>query len=161
MCWASALASVTRPRCAVGGILVTTAVGVGVALAGYRTFLDSFENFLLLLLFVFVPWTSINLTDYYFVRRGNYDVAAILDRNGRYGLFNRDGWIAYLAGMVAQALFVSQELATGPLVRFVGGADISWIVGLVVPGAVYLWLSRAGNRRADTRDDAGSPAGSP
>ena len=46
-------------------------------------------------------------------------------------------------------------------VRFVGGADISWIVGLVVPGAVYLWLSRAGNRRADTRDDAGSPAGSP
>ena len=145
----------------VGGILVTTAVGVGVALAGYRTFLDSFENFLLLLLFVFVPWTSINLTDYYFVRRGNYDVAAILNRNGRYGLFNRDGWIAYLAGMVAQALFVSQELATGPLVRFVGGADISWIVGLVVPGAVYLWLSRAGNRRADTRDGAGSPAGSP
>jgi nucleobase:cation symporter-1, NCS1 family len=126
----------------VAGILVTTVVGVGFALAGYRTFLDSFENFLLVLLFVFVPWTSINLADYYFVRRGDYDVDAILDRNGRYGLFNRNGWIAYLAGMLAQALFVSQELATGPLVHFVGGADISWIVGLIVPGAVYLWLSR-------------------
>jgi NCS1 family nucleobase:cation symporter-1 len=145
----------------VGGILVTTVVGVGFALAGYRTFLDSFESFLLVLLFVFVPWTSINLTDYYFVRHGNYDVAAILDRNGRYGLFNRDGWIAYLAGMVAQALFVSQELATGPLVRFVGGADISWIVGLVVPGTIYLWLRRAGQGRVDTRDSAGSLAGSP
>lgn len=89
-----------------------------------------------MLVFVFVPWTSINLTDYYFVRRGRYDVEAILDRDGRYGLLSRDGWIAYLAGMIAQALFVSQELATGPLVRFVGGADVSWIVGLVVPGAV-------------------------
>jgi NCS1 family nucleobase:cation symporter-1 len=137
------------------GILITTAVGVGVALASYRSFVDSFENFLLVLLFVFVPWTSINLTDYYFVRRGVYDVPSILEPDGVYGRFNWNGAIAYAAGMVAQWLFVSQTLLTGPLVHLMGGADISWIVGLVVPGSVYLLLCRLRDRPHGVRRDFG------
>ena len=33
-------------------------------------FLASFGSFLVILLYVLVPWTSVNLVDYYFVRRG-------------------------------------------------------------------------------------------
>jgi purine-cytosine permease-like protein len=47
-----------------------------------------------------------------------------------------------------QGLFVNQTLLTGPLVHLVGGADISWIVGLVVPGPVYLALCRLRDRAA-------------
>lgn len=130
------------------GILLTAAVGVGIALASYRTFVGTFENFLLVLLFVFVPWTSINLTDYYFVRRGVYDVPSILEPTGVYGRFNSNGVIAYLAGMVVQGLFVNQTLLTGPLVHLVGGADISWIVGLVISGPIYLALCRLRDRAA-------------
>ena len=40
-------------------------------------FLASFGSFLVILLYVLVPWTSVNLVDYYFVRRGHYAVAQI------------------------------------------------------------------------------------
>jgi nucleobase:cation symporter-1, NCS1 family len=39
--------------------------------------------------------------------------------------------------------FVSQPDYTGPLVARLGGADISWVVGWIVPAAVYLLLARA------------------
>jgi NCS1 family nucleobase:cation symporter-1 len=36
--------------------------------------------------------------------------------------------------------FVSQPDYTGPLVRHLGGADISWVVGWLVAAGVYLLL---------------------
>lgn len=40
------------------------------ALLGYKSFLSSFENFINVPLFFFVPWSAINLVDYYLVKRG-------------------------------------------------------------------------------------------
>jgi purine-cytosine permease-like protein len=56
------------------GLLVIFAIGTALALAGYKTFLTSFENFINLLLFFFVPWSVINLIDFYIVKKGRYDV---------------------------------------------------------------------------------------
>ena len=39
----------------------------------------NFNNFLLLVLYLFVPWTAVNLVDYYIVRRGHYAIAEIFD----------------------------------------------------------------------------------
>ena len=58
----------------VTGLLLMFAVGTILAEAGYRTFLTSFENFINVLLFFFVPWSVINLVDFYLVRKGRYDV---------------------------------------------------------------------------------------
>ena len=38
-------------------------------------FLGNFENFLLLVLYLFIPWTAVNLVDYFIVRRGHYAIA--------------------------------------------------------------------------------------
>ena len=38
--------------------------------------------------------------------------------------------------------FVSQPDYTGPLVKYLGGADISWLVGWFVAAIVYLVLAR-------------------
>jgi purine-cytosine permease-like protein len=44
-----------------------------------ENFLTNFEDFLLLVLYLylFVPWTAVNLVDYYVVRRGHYAIAEI------------------------------------------------------------------------------------
>ena len=49
----------------------------------------NFESFLLLILYLFIPWTAVNLVDYYVVRRGHYAVEEIFKPDGIYG---RWGW---------------------------------------------------------------------
>ena len=55
----------------------TAALSLVVALLSSESFLTNFENFLLLILYLFIPWTAINLIDYYVVRRGHYAVEEI------------------------------------------------------------------------------------
>lgn len=45
---------------------------------------------------------------------------------------------------------MSTSFYTGPMVPLLGGADISWILGLIVSGGVYLALGQAIRRREDT-----------
>ena len=49
---------------------------------GYKSFLTSFENFIGVLLFFFVPCSAINLVDYYLVKRGRYDVQSFFKPDG-------------------------------------------------------------------------------
>jgi len=39
--------------------------------------------------------------------------------------------------VLVQLPIISTKFYTGPLVDVLGGVDISWIIGLVVPGALY------------------------
>jgi NCS1 family nucleobase:cation symporter-1 len=99
-------------------------------------------NFLDVLLVIFIPWSALNLTDYFLVRHGNYRVEDFFVPGGLYGRFAWRGLTAYLVGLLAEIPFVSQVYYTGPLVRDLGGADISWLVGFAVCGALYLALTR-------------------
>src|ERR1019366_6773149 len=49
-------------------------VGVVVACLGYQQFVNNLSNFLDVLLVLFIPWSAVNLADYFLVRHGNYDV---------------------------------------------------------------------------------------
>jgi nucleobase:cation symporter-1, NCS1 family len=131
---------------------VVAMVGVAtlLALLGRHSFLKGFEAFILFLLAVFTPWSAINLVDYYFFTRSRYDVPALSDPNGRYGRWNVTGIVIYIVGILVQMPFLSTSLYTGPLVASLGGADISWIVGLVVPGAVYYIAARTSPRQIPT-----------
>ena len=51
-------------------------------------------------------------------------------------------WSHWLTGIAAELPFIAQPDYTGPLVARLGGADISWIIGFIVPAAVYLLLTR-------------------
>lgn len=123
--------------------LVILAAGLFSALLGYHSFLNSFVDFLDVLAFVFFPWSAINILDFYVLHRGEYHVPSLYTPKGQYG-----GWLpipilCYLIGIGVEALFVKQTFYTGPLVSAVGGNDISWILGFIVPLAAYWLLSVA------------------
>lgn len=105
-------------------------------------FLNNFKNFVLLLLAVFVPWSAVNLVDYYLVSKEKVDIPALYDVNGRYGAYN---WVAlgcYILGVVVQIPFLNQAIYKGPIATMLGGADVSWIVSLVVTCLVYYPLAK-------------------
>jgi NCS1 family nucleobase:cation symporter-1 len=112
-------------------------VGTAIAIAGSADFLDNFENFILFLAYFLIPWTSINLVDFYFVRKERYDIDAIFDPNGVYGKFNLRSAIPYVVAVLVEIPFMSTTFYTGPLVKHLGGADISWIIGLILAAVLY------------------------
>ncbi len=118
------------------------AVGVAVAFLGYKSFVTNLTNFLDVLLVIFIPWSAVNLADYFLVRRGHYEVGSFFIADGIYGRFAWRGLLAYAVGLGAEWPFVSQPDYTGPLVKALGGADISWLIGWFAAAAVYLFLMR-------------------
>ncbi|MER5560577.1 cytosine permease [Streptomyces sp. NPDC002506] len=147
-----------RPRTRalyIGGIMVA---GTAVALAGKDSFLTSFKDFLLFLLTFFTPWSAINLVDYYLISRERYDIPALFDPRGRYGAWRWDALAVYVIGVLAQLPFLATSFYTGPLVAPLGGADISWLVGLAVPAALFFVLARGRNTGASPTVDAGAAA---
>jgi NCS1 family nucleobase:cation symporter-1 len=130
-------------------VVVLFGLSLAGALLGKDSFVENYTDFILLLLYVLVPWTAINLVDYYLLRHGHYDV-------GIYGRVNREAVECYLIGILVQLPLVATPLYTGPLARAMGGIDLSWIVGLAVTGPAYYWLAR----RSRSRDSAQvAPAG--
>jgi NCS1 family nucleobase:cation symporter-1 len=129
-------------------IVLMVSVSALLALTGRHSFLKAFEAFILCLLAVFTPWSAINLIDYYCFTRSRYDVPALSDPDGRYGRWNVTGITIYLIGILVQVPFLDTAFYTGPLVGLLGGVDISWILGLLVPGVLYYLLGRDSQRRA-------------
>jgi purine-cytosine permease-like protein len=127
----------------VATIAFTAALSLVVALISSESFLTNFENFLLLILYLFVPWTAVNLVDYYLVRRGHYAVEEIFKPDGMYGRWGWRGLIAYVVGFACMIPFFSTPSFTGPVAKAIGDADISMFVGLPVAGLLYLVLARS------------------
>jgi NCS1 family nucleobase:cation symporter-1 len=142
------------PRAAARALisLVLFSLSLAGALLGKDSFLASYTDFILLLLYVLVPWTAVNLVDYYLLRHGEYDVTAFFRPDGGiYGRINGAAVQCYIIGILVQLPFVVSPLYTGPAARAMGGIDLSWIVGLAVTGPVYYWLAgRSQARRAAT-----------
>lgn len=123
--------------------IVGGAVGVfAVARWLPASYLGSFNDFVTIMLYVLVPWTAVNLVDYYFVRRGHYAVTEIFRPDGIYGLWGWRGLLAYVLGLAALAPFVRVGTIEGPLLDDVGGVDLAFVIGLLVPAAVYWLLTR-------------------
>ncbi|MEV0742244.1 cytosine permease [Streptomyces sp. NPDC050549] len=122
------------------------------ALAATSDFLTNFNNFLLLVLYLFIPWTAVNLMDYYVVRRGHYAIAEIFNPHGIYGRWGWHGIISYLVGFGVMVPFFSVgTLYVGPIAHAMDGADLSLFVGLPVAALLYWWLSRSIDVAAEIR----------
>jgi len=132
-------------------ILGMVALSTALAIVGRHSFLKEFTAFILFLLAFFTPWSAINLVDYYCFTRSRYDVPALSDPAGRYGRWNVMAITIYVVGVLVQLPFISTSFFTGPLVDDLGGTDISWIVGLVVPAVLYYVCARASARQIPDR----------
>jgi nucleobase:cation symporter-1, NCS1 family len=138
----------------IGTVAVTAALSLIGALAASENFLGNFNNFLLLILYLFIPWTAVNLVDYYVVRRGHYAIAEIFNPRGIYGRWGWRGLVAYLVGFAAMVPFFDVSSAAGTLyqgpVADALGADISFFIGLPVAGILYWVLCRSIDVDAET-----------
>jgi nucleobase:cation symporter-1, NCS1 family len=127
------------------------AIGAGISTSAVSAVLNS----LTLMLYLLVPWTALNLVDYFFVRHGHYAITDIFRPDGVYGAWGWRGLTAYFVGFLAEIPFMVLPPIAG--LSYTGyfpshvtnGVDYSWLVGLVISGLVYLLLSRSLNVAAE------------
>ncbi len=128
----------------IGLIIAFAVVGIVLGIIAAGNFNTDLTNFITFLTYLVVPWTAINLTDFYLVRHGHYDPEAFYRPQG-YGGSN---WLAlgtFVLAVLVEIPFINSTLYEGPVAKALGGADISWILGLIVAGGLYLAFS--GSRR--------------
>jgi nucleobase:cation symporter-1, NCS1 family len=126
-----------------------------IGLEGASNFLTLYSQFNELLLYLLIPWTAVNLIDYYLIRFGHYHIPSFFAGDGGvYGKYNVAALVCYGIGIVVQIPFVASDLYTGPIARAIGGIDLSWIVGLLVVSPVYYFAAR---ERAATATAAERP----
>jgi len=146
-------------------IVVLTVIWYVIANSITATDVGVVDTVLTLMLYLLVPWTVINLTDFFFVRRGHYSIIDIFKPNGIYGVWSYRGLLAYAIGFAAEIPFMVllnlvtlKSYYTGPLASDLNSVDISWIVGAVVTFVTYLLLTRnldvAAEQAAIERSDA-------
>ena len=118
------------------------------ALGASANFISQFIGLILAMLIVLVPWASINLIDFYLIKRGRYDINSIFRRDGGvYGRFNPHAIIAYFIGIIVQLPFANTSLFVGPYANYIDGVDLSWLVGLLVTVPLYYCLATRGQAR--------------
>jgi len=118
-----------------------TVVATVLGIAASSDLLGTFLNITLFLLYLLVPWTAINLTDYYFVRRGHYSIPELFKRDGMYGFINWRVVMLYVVTIAVELPFIDSPLYVGPIAKELG-FDIAWILGLILPAVGYVVLVR-------------------
>jgi NCS1 nucleoside transporter family len=106
------------------------------------SFAKAFDNWMISLLLWMSPWAGVVMADFFIKRKGQINVAELYKspETSAYGDINWGGIIAFLAGLVA-GWSVQDGLVPalqGPISGMMGGADLSWLFGIVVSGLVYL-----------------------
>ena len=99
---------------AISGVLLACALlarGNGIALL---------STFLVLLLYFLVPWTAVNLVDYFLVRKGRYAIPHFFTPKGIYGAWQARGIAAYLIGFASMVPFFHIVDAASGQAIFVG-----------------------------------------
>ncbi|MFJ3695110.1 purine-cytosine permease family protein [Streptomyces sp. NPDC090052] len=133
-------------RAVLGTLLTVLSVFLALKLAG--SFMSSYLDLIYVLQYVLIPWTAINLVDFYLIRHGDYDIASFFARDGGiYGRWNPTALGVYALGILAEIPFMAQSLYTGPVAHALGDTDLGWIAGLVVTVPVYLLAARLTARR--------------
>lgn len=143
----SSIDSVKRIPLALGTriatLVVLGVVSTALAFSADDDFLTTFGDFLIVLGYLFTPWTAVNLIDFCVVRRGRYSIREIFNPLGIYGRWNWRGLTAYGVGFVSILPFAVIGDAEGPLAHWVKGTDVTMLVGLAVSSPPHLVLCRS------------------
>jgi NCS1 family nucleobase:cation symporter-1 len=117
-------------------------------------FVTTFTNFLLIQLLWLAPWIAMELVDFA-MRGGRYDVDALHQWGGGAYWYNHGVNWARL-GILVLAMAAATPFMNATLIHnswdttTLGGADVSWVVGMVVGGGLY-WLERLYEVRRSNR----------
>jgi NCS1 family nucleobase:cation symporter-1 len=132
----------------VSGIKVNrwvSALGIGIVgtilgLWMKEDFPAKFENYLLLILYLIPAMDAIFITDFFFVRKGKYQMRDLYGTDSP--MFNAPGWIAYIIGVLVCIPLMSSALYTGSVATYLHGADISYLVSMIVAGLCYWGIKK-------------------
>ncbi len=116
-------------------------------------------NALTIMLYILSPWTAINLMDFYFVRKEKFAITDMFRADGVYGRWGKNGLLVYFIGIAVEVPFMYlPNLYTSWGATQLQLVDISWVIGLIVSGVLYLALSRNIDRGAELKAIAESEA---
>jgi NCS1 family nucleobase:cation symporter-1 len=144
----------SRPATRLAALATMGAASTVIALLASSNFLSNYGTFLTTLLYFLIPWSAINLVDFYFVRKERYSLAAIFDRDGIYGRWQWRGLVAYAIGFGASVPFFSTAWFTGPAAEALSGTDLSFFVGLAGAAAAYAVAARSLDVEAELSEEA-------
>lgn len=119
----------SRPNAA----LISGAVGYIVCLFASRSFVEFFENFLLLFGHWIVPWAAIILIHWYWV--GRYEQKTPVG-------FTRGAVLLGVVSIGSILLFSSNGFYSGPIAARLNGLDIGPYVGFIVTAITYFGVLR-------------------
>jgi purine-cytosine permease-like protein len=106
---------------------------------------------LVMMLYFLMPWTAVNLIDYFWLRRGRYSIDDLFTPNGLYGAWGGRGLFAYAIGIAASIpFFVVPNVYTGPIAGRLGGVDLGWLVSLGAASLAYIAVSLRFDAAAET-----------
>lgn len=113
----------------VGAAILTALLGYVLAVAGAGRYTSLYTDYLMVTMYWIAPWIGIVLADWYF---GNRKVHAV-----------PPGWtygatIFAVTSVLTILLFSSSTLYTGPIARWLNGADIGYYVGFFVAAGWYV-----------------------
>jgi purine-cytosine permease-like protein len=114
-------------------------------------FSTALNDFIALLVMWVGPFGGVWICDG-LLRQGKFDAGAIHDRSGTGSYWgwrgvNPEGYVAMLCGMGIAAMTMRSPLFDGPWAAALGGADLSWLLGLPVSAIVYYVLVTMSARR--------------
>jgi NCS1 family nucleobase:cation symporter-1 len=131
----------------IGGIMVAW---VAAAMAFGGDAITYVNAMLVIMLYFLMPWTAVNLIDFFWLRRGGYSIQDLFTPHGIYGAWGARGLFAYGVGLAASIpFFVVPNVYTGPLAVRLGGVDVGWLVGLVAASVAYLAVSSSFDAAAE------------
>jgi NCS1 family nucleobase:cation symporter-1 len=106
-----------------------------------QNFSTTFENYLLFITYWIGPWSAIVLVDWQLRKHS----AAGADHVSDFSLLpsGRNALIALAVGFVVSIPFMDASVFVGPVATALGGADIAYVIGFIVAGAVYWGLERS------------------
>lgn len=128
------------PRVRATFMLIICAVATALCTLAKDDFIQYFLNFIFFMSYFLIPWTAINLVDYYALRKGVYQIADIFEPSGIYGRVN---WIAvgvFLATIALEIPFMNKSFYVGPIATSLQGIDLAWLAGLLFPAVCYYVL---------------------
>jgi purine-cytosine permease-like protein len=131
-------------------ILILTAIWLSISLSLNGNAITALYDSLSIMLYLLVPWTAVNLMDYFFIRKGHYAITDFFTPTGIYGAWDWRGISAYIIGFIASIPFFNfSGVYEGPIAHALGDVDISWAPGLLVSALAYYLLMRSVNLSAE------------
>ena len=126
---------------------LASCLSTAIAIFTQYHFAEYFSDILTIQLYICVPWTAINLCDFYFVRFGNYNVPDIYRVTGEYGKYNIGTIFVFAVSLLAQIPFMQLSFYVGPVARYFG-TDVTMLISIVLPSVLYYLVNRGVAGRA-------------